>query len=63
MEDSRRFSSWTVDVAKFLPQFFFNRGGGVKLPKLTLVLWWSTMVTEMVDHIFENVRPISDFGF
>ena len=42
---------------------FFLIGGGVKLPKLTLVLWWSTMVTEMVDHIFENVRPISDFGF
>tara|TARA_B100000767_G_C19395098_1_gene381463 strand:+ start:240 stop:518 length:279 start_codon:yes stop_codon:yes gene_type:complete len=30
---------------------------------LTLVLWWSTVVTKMVDHIFENLITISDFGY
>jgi len=43
--------------------FFFLNGGGGKLPKLTLVLWWSTVVTKMVDHIFENLITISDFGY
>ena len=62
LEDSQDGRS--TSPKKSRRNFFFKKnGGGVKLPKLTLVLWWSTVVTKMVDHIFENLTTISDFGY
>ena len=60
LEDSQDGRSTSPNIYRGV---FLKNGGGVKLPKLTLVLWWSTMVTKMVDHIFENGRPVSDFCF
>ena len=61
LEDSQDGRSTSPKKSRRI--FFFFKRGGVKLPKLTLVLWWSTVVTKMVDHIFENLTTISDFGY
>ena len=51
MEDYRRFSRWTVDVAKFLPRdFIFLNGGGCKITQINTGF-------VVVDHGHENGRP------